>query len=157
MIAVSEALKCWLINCVGLRLLLALGLFHVFESKKNGTPQAVSLLFDGAGFGTLKCAPDGSSISHSADAVTECDLGEFGAEKIFSLVDDEVFSSIIGEELTSVSLVVSSVEESVVGIFLRFENSESLSLVNLGDDLFIYKEIPSEIVRCEGLEFMRLS
>lgn len=34
MIVVSEAFKSWLIGCIGLRLLLVWGLFHVFESKK---------------------------------------------------------------------------------------------------------------------------
>lgn len=157
MIAASEAFKSWLVGCIGLRLLLALGLYHVFESKKNGTPQAVSLLFDGEGCGTLKCAPDGASIAYSSEAVSECDLGEFGAENVFSLVNDEVFSSVIGEELISASFIVSSAEEAVAGVFLRFGNSESLSFVNLGDDLFVYKEIPPEIVKCEGLEFVRIS
>ncbi|MCO2679942.1 hypothetical protein FA310_33920 [Pseudomonas aeruginosa] len=64
MIVVSEAFKSWLIGCIGLRLLLVWGLFHVFESKKNGNPQAVALLFDGKDFGTLKCAPDGLSLIH---------------------------------------------------------------------------------------------
>ena len=157
MIAASEAFKSWLIGCIGLRLILALGLFHVFESKKNGAPQAVSLLFDGEGCGTLKCASDGASIAYSSEAVSECNLGEYGAEKIFSLVDDEIFSSVIGAELISASLVMSTAEEAVAGVFLRFGNSESLSFVNLGDDLFVYKEIPPEIVKCEGLEFVRLS
>lgn len=157
MIAASQAFQSWLVGCIGLRLLLALGLFHVFESKKNGTPQAVSLLFDGEGFGTFKCAPDGASIAYSSETVSECDLGEFGAEKVFSLANDEVFSSVIGEELISASLVVSSAEETVAGVFLRFGNSESLSFVNLGDDLFVYKEIPPAIIKCEGLEFVRLS
>jgi hypothetical protein len=157
MIAASEAFKSWLVGCIGLRLLRALGLFHVFESKKNGTPQAVSLFFDGEGCGTFKCAPDGASIAYSSEAVSECDLGEFGVEKIFSLVNDEVFSPVIGEKLISASLVVSSVEETVAGVLLRFGNSESLSFINLGDDLFVYKEIPPEIVKCEGLGFVRLS
>ncbi|MFJ2285199.1 hypothetical protein ACIOUF_02330 [Pseudomonas iridis] len=100
MITVSEAFKSWLISCIGLRLRLALGLFHVFESEKNNSPQAVSLFFDGQGVGTLECAPDGASIAYSSDAVFECDLG---------------------------------------------------------DDLFVYKEIPAEIVRCQGLMFVRLS
>ena len=66
MITVSEAFKSWLVSCIGLRLLLALGLFHVFESEKNGAPQAVSLFFDGQGEGTLMCAPDGASIAPNA-------------------------------------------------------------------------------------------
>ncbi|WP_443192378.1 hypothetical protein [Pseudomonas indica] len=157
MITVSEAFKSWLVSCIGLRLLLALGLFHVFESEKNGAPQAVSLFFDGQGEGTLMCAPDGASIAYSPDVVSECDLGEFGAEKIFSLVNDEVFSSVIGESLISVLLIVSSVEDSVSGVSLRFGNSQSLSFINLGDELFVYKEIPPEVVKCEGLRFMSLS
>ncbi|MCW8024568.1 MULTISPECIES: hypothetical protein [Pseudomonas aeruginosa group] len=158
MINVSEDFKNWLVSCIGLRLLLALGLFHVFELKKNGAPQAVSLFFDGReGSGTLMCAPDGASIAYSSDAVSECDLGEFGTEKIFSLVNDESFSSVIGEELILVSLIISSVEGSVAGVSLQFGNFQSLILINLGDELFIYKEIPPEIVKCEGLEFVRLS
>jgi hypothetical protein len=157
MIAVSEAFKSWLISCIGLRLFLAFGLFHVFEMKKNGNPQAVTLLFNEKNFGTLTCAPDGSSIAYSSNAVAECDLGEFGVEKIFSLVNDEVFLPVVGEKLISVSLILSSVEDSVVGVLLRFGNLESLSFINLGDELFIYKEIPSEIVKCEGLEFLALS
>ncbi|WP_319176884.1 hypothetical protein [Pseudomonas aeruginosa] len=157
MIVVSEAFKSWLIGCIGLRLLLVWGLFHVFESKKNGNPQAVALLFDGKDFGTLKCAPDGSSIAYSSDVVAECDLGEFGAEKIFPLESDEAFSSVVGEELNSVSLILSSVEDSVAGVLLRFGNSKCLSFINLGDELFVYKEIPSEIIKCEGLEFLKLS
>ncbi|MCM2380159.1 hypothetical protein [Pseudomonas marginalis] len=157
MITVSEAFKSWLVSCIGLRLRLALGLFHVFESEKNNSPQAVSLFFDGQGGGTLECAPDGASIAYSSDAVSECDLGEFGAEKIFSLMADETFSSAIGEELTSVSLVLSSIEDSVAGVSLRFGNSQFLSFINLGDDLFVYKEMPAEIVRCQGLMFVRLS
>ncbi|MGV8597537.1 hypothetical protein ACV35V_34855, partial [Pseudomonas aeruginosa] len=77
--------------------------------------------------------------------------------KIFPLESDEAFSSVVGEELNSVSLILSSVEDSVAGVLLRFGNSECLSFINLGDELFVYKEIPSEIIKCEGLEFLKLS
>lgn len=156
MIVVPEAFKSWLIGCVGRRLLLAWGVFHVFESKKDGNPQAVSLLFDGEILRTLKCSPDGSSIAYSSDILAECDLGEFGAEKVFPLENDEFFASILGKEVTSASLVLSSVEDSVAGVLLQFSNSEFLILINLGDELFVYKEIPAEIVKCEGLEFLSL-
>jgi len=59
--------------------------------------------------------------------------------------------------LISVSLVLSAVEDSVAGVLLKFSNSGYLSFINLGDELFVYKEMPGEIVKCEGLEFLKLS
>lgn len=157
MIKVSEAFKSWLVGCIGLRLRLALGLFHVFDSKKSDSPQAVSLFFDGQEVGTLGCASDGASIAYSSDAVSECDLGEFGAEKIFPLRGNKVFSSVIGQELSTVSLVVSILEDSVAGVSLRFNNAQCLIFINLGDDLYVYDEIPAEIFKCQRLMLMSLS
>jgi len=157
MIKLSEAFKSWLVSCIGLRLRLALGLFHVFDSKKSDSPQAVSLFFYGRGVGTLECAPDGASIAYSSNAVSECDLGEFGAEKVFPLTGDKAYSSVIGQELTTVSLVVSVLEESVAGVSLRFNNSQCLIFINLGDELYVYEEIPAEIVKCQRLILINIS
>lgn len=152
-----ESLKLWLVDCIGHQLVHALGAFHVFETKKNGQPLAVSFLFLGAEMGTIKCAPDGASIAYSSDEVAECDLGEYGEEKVFLLADDACFSTVMGKKLTSFALISSSVEKTLVGAQLHFKNSLSVSIVNLGDELIVYNNIPLEIISCQGLDFIDFS
>ena len=45
----------------------------------------------------------------------------------------------------------------MVGVALSFDNGFCLSILNLGDELFIYDEIPEEIVISEGLSLISVS
>lgn len=155
--AISEDFKSWLLNCVGRNLVQVFGAFHVFEGGKNEFPQAVSLLFDEGNFGTLECASDGSSIAYRPNAAVGRDLGEYGVEQILSLSNEAQFLPLMGRMLISVSLLESSIEDSIVGVAFNFFEFESIALVNLGDDLNIYKEVPQQIMSCQGIKFVPLA
>ncbi|NWD78734.1 hypothetical protein HX890_31970 [Pseudomonas gingeri] len=49
-----------------------------------------------------------------------------------------------------------SAGRELIGLFFSFDNEECLSILNLGDELFVYEKIPEEIVTGEGLSLILL-
>ncbi|MEF9672754.1 hypothetical protein QNM99_12630 [Pseudomonas sp. PCH446] len=50
----------------------------------------------------------------------------------------------------SVSTIQSSVENELIGLFFLFDDEACLSILNLGDEIFVYGKIPEDIVAGEG-------
>ena len=147
----------WLLTVLGRKLLSVNALFHIFASERDSSPQEIGFQFDDAEFGKLYCGSDGASLCLSLDAIVDCDLGEYGRQDVFCISDESCFSNVMERRLVSASLVQSSVEEAVIGIALSFDNGACLSILNLGDELFFYGEIPEEIMISEGLGFIPVS
>lgn len=152
-----ELMISWLLTVLGKNLLSVNALFHIFASERDSFPQEVGLQFDDAELGRLYGGSDGASLCFSLSPIVGCDLGEYGRQDAFCVSDEPRFSSVVGRELASASLVESSAEEAVIGIALSFDNGARLSILNLGDEIFIYDEIPEEIVISEGLGFISVS
>lgn len=141
----------WLLAVLGKKLLSANALFHVFSSERDSAPQEIGLLFENSEIGKVYGGPDGASICFSLNPISNCDLGEYGRQEIFCISGELYFSDVVGRDLVSASLVQSLAENVVIGVVLSFDDDFCLSILNLGDELFIYDEIPEEIVISEGV------
>ncbi|WP_296187710.1 hypothetical protein [Pseudomonas sp. UBA1879] len=147
----------WLLTVLGKKLLSVNALFHVFSSERDSAPQEVGLLFESSEVGKLYGGPDGASICFSLNPISSCDLGEYGRQDIFCISGELYFSDVVGRRLVSVSLVQSLAENVVIGVVLSFDNDFCLSILNLGDELYIYDKIPEEIVISEGVSLASVS
>lgn len=147
----------WLLTVLGKKLLSVNALFHVFSFERDSAPQEVGLLFENSEIGKLYGGPDGASICFSLNPISNCDLGEYGRRDIFNISSELYFSDVVGRRLVSASLVQSLAEDVVIGVALSFDNGFCLSILNLGDELFVYDEIPEEIVISEGVSLISVS
>lgn len=147
----------WLLTVLGKKLLSVNALFHVFSSERDSAPQEVSLQFENSQIGKFYGGPDGASLCFSLNPISNCDLGEYGRQDIFCISGELYFSDVVGRKLVSASLVHSLVEGVVVGVALSFDNGFCLSILNLGDELFVYDKIPEEIVISEGVSLISVS
>lgn len=147
----------WLLTVLGKKLLSVNALFHVFSSERDSAPQELCLLFENSEIGKLYGGPDGASICFSLNPISNCDLGEYGRQDIFNISGERYFSDVVGRRLVSASLVQSLAEDVVIGVALSFDNGFFLSILNLGDELFVYDEIPEEIVISEGVSLISVS
>ena len=93
----------------------------------------------------------------SLDPIVGCDLVKYGRQDVFCVSGEPYFLNVVEEKLLSASLVQSSVAEAVIGVALSFDGGSCLSVLNLGDELFVYDEIPVEIMRSEGLDLISVN
>lgn len=149
----SNSLKEWLLCVLGKRLISLWGLFYIFEEEKIYPAQRLCFYFEESHLGSIGCASDGMSLDLSLAAIVNVDLGEYGRQEIFPILSEELFG-IVGKILIAAYLVHSSASETVSGIVLNFEEELSISILNLGDELYIEKAISPEIVTSEGLKFI---
>lgn len=147
----------WLLTVFGKKLLSVNALFHVFSFERDSAPQEVGLLFENSQMGKLYGGSDGTSLYFSLNPISSCDLGEYGRLDIFCISGDIHFSDVVGSRLISASLVQTSAEDVVIGVVLSFDNGFCLCILNLGDELFVYDEIPEEIMTGEGVRLNSVS
>lgn len=152
-----KLMNAWLLTVLGKKLLSVNALFHVFCSERDSAPQEVGLLFENSEIGKLYGGPDGASLCFSLNPILSCDLDEYGRQDIFCISGELYFSDVVGKRLVSASLVQSLAEDVVVGIALSFDNGFYLSILNLGDELFVYDEIPEEIVISERVSLISIN
>ncbi|MCH5548606.1 hypothetical protein ACQJ22_27330 [Pseudomonas fragariae (ex Marin et al. 2024)] len=150
-------MNAWLLTALGKTLISVNALFHVFSSERDSAPQEVGLLFENSEIGRIYGGPDGASICFSFNSISSCDLGEYGRQDVFCVSGEPYFSDVVGRRLVSASLVQSLAEDAVVGVVLSFDNGFCLSILNLGDELFVYDDIPEEIVISEGVRLVSVS
>lgn len=149
----SSLLKEWLLRVLGKRLLSVWGLFYIFEEERVFPAQKLCFFFEGAQLGSVGCASDGMSLDFSLAAMVNVDLGQYGREEVSPISTEELFS-VVGRKLISAYLVRSSASEAFSGVSLVFEEGASVSVVNLGGELYINKIISPEIVMSEDLKFI---
>ncbi len=152
-----DLMTAWLLAVLGKKLLSVNAIFHVFASRRDPFPQEVSFQFYGSEAGKLYGGGDGSSLLFSLDPVVGCDLGKYGRQDVFCVSDEPYFLNVVEKKLVSASLVQSSVAEAVIGVALSFDDGSCLSVLNLGDELFVYDEIPDEIMRSEGVDLISVN
>ncbi|UMZ12297.1 hypothetical protein I9018_00890 [Pseudomonas sp. MPFS] len=152
-----ELMVSWLLTVIGKKLLSVSALFHIFASERDSFPQEIGLFFEYSEVGKLYGGRDGASLSFSLSQIVGCDLGEYGKQDILCVSDEPCYFSVVGRKLASASLVQSSVEEAVIGVVLSFDSGTCLSILNLGDELFVYDEVPEEIVISEAVSLIPVS
>lgn len=150
-------MNAWLLTVLGKKLLSVDALFHVFLFERDSAPQEVGLIFENSEFGKIYGDPDGASTCFSLSPIRGCDLGEYGRQQVFRISGELYFSDVVGNKLVSASLVWSSRENVVIGVALSFDNGFCLSILNFGDELFVYDEIPEEIMISEGVRLASVS
>ncbi|WP_458718229.1 hypothetical protein [Pseudomonas gregormendelii] len=147
----------WLLTVLGKELLSVNALLHIFASERDSSPQEFGLLFDDSEVGRFYGGPDGASLCFSLSPFFSCDLGEHGKQDIYCVSAKPYFSNVVGRRLVSASLVQSLAEKTVVGVALSFDSGFRLSILNLGDELFVYDAIPKDIVMSEELILISVS
>ncbi|WP_256347281.1 hypothetical protein [Pseudomonas gingeri] len=145
-----------MLDVLGRKLLSTDVLMHVYAGKKDTYPQQVSFLFDGYMPMRIYGGGNGESLCFSLDDIVGVDLGEYGGQVVFNASGEPCFSKVVGQRLVSVSTVNASAGRELIGLFFSFDNEECLSILNLGDELFVYEKIPEEIVTGEGLSLILL-
>jgi len=152
----SNSLKEWLLRVLGKRLISVWGLFYIFEEERVYPAQRLYFSFEESHLGSVGCASDGMSLDFSLAAMVNIDLGEYGREEFFPILNEELFD-VVGRKLISAYIVRSSASEAFSGVSLVFEEGVSVSILNLGDELYIDKTISPEIVVSEGLKFIAVA
>ncbi|WP_139207536.1 hypothetical protein [Phytopseudomonas flavescens] len=151
----SNLLKEWLLRVLGKRLISVSGLFYIFEEERVYPAQRLCFYFEESHMGSVGCAIDGMSLDFSLTAMVNVDLGEYGREEVFPILTEELFG-VVGKKLISAYLVRSSASETFSGISLVFEEG-GVSILNLGDELYVDKIISPEIIVSEGLKFIAVA
>ena len=144
----------WLLSVLGKDLLSVNALFHVFASIRSEDTQDIALLFEGSVPGKFYGCSDGASLCFSLSPLVGCDLGEYGQMTIFCVSDEIPFSSIVGKKLASASFVYSTMDKIMLGIVLSFNMDTCLSILHLGDRIFVYNDIPLGLIASERLKFI---
>lgn len=132
-------------------------MYHVLDSERDSFPQEIEFLFSGAQVGKVFGGSNGADLLFAQEAILSRDLGEYGRLDRFCVSDDFCFSKAVGSVLVSVLLVGSMVEDAIIGVSLSFSNGGILSVLNLGDEFFVYDHIPDNIRVSERLVFLPVS
>ncbi|WP_145489887.1 hypothetical protein [Yersinia rohdei] len=149
-----DGIREWGNSIVGKQLKCVRGLIHILDVEDIEHPQQLLLIFEGGEGRVISCASDGSTLLLRDVAMVESDLGEYGKQVIKDISEMDSFSEIIGKELHSLSAVYSKSEECMIGLNFYFSGCGSINILNLGDEISIYKKIPEGILYEEGISFI---
>jgi hypothetical protein len=152
---IEKSFKLWLSSLKGKKFISATGLFHIFNNQIDKSAQEIGLIFEDAKFGKLFCGSDGETLCYSSKNIASCDMEEYGRQEIISMSDDIILRNVIGKKLSSVDFIYSCFSDKVMGILFLF-NDNSFSIMNLGDELFVYKNIPKHIFLEENLKVVSI-
>jgi hypothetical protein len=126
-------------------------LLHKIEDEVDFEhPVEVCLKFDNEELLTIQCARNGQSIDITSEHPKEIKMEELGDYVIAELPTDSNLNNLVGSRLVKISEVYSEYCKSVIGLFFETSRSKS-SILNLGDELFIFSDIPPEVISEEKL------
>lgn len=111
-------------------------------------------MFEDVKFGKIFCSRDGEALSYSSQDIVPCDMQEYGRQEIISMSNDFPLKDAICKRLLSVNLVYSCFSDKIIDAMFLFEHDVYFYILNLGDELFIYKNIPEHIILKENLKFI---
>lgn len=152
-----DSLEQWLSCAIGRELVSVLAQVYCYEGKKDHAhPQSLDIAFSDT-HGKIECATDGASLAWSQEALSQIDMAEYGTEVIDDLSEDIHWRSAIGRKLKNARLVTSALDKLTVGIQLKFEGGTTVSILNLGDEISLFGEIPRDIFHDEKLDFIDVS
>lgn len=138
---------------VGKRLLGVLALIYVYEEEEHFPPQALMLLYEGDRRLKLTCGSDGASLEWSDGELVETDLGEYGEEVVRDFGRLPQWQGKIGRKLAGSKYIYSEREKRVIGLELLFIDEPSVKIMNLGDELYVFEDIPHAVFQEQELEF----
>ena len=147
-----ELLASFLVSAVGKKLLKVMGSFHVFDSERSQFPDELEFYFEGEMRGKIYGNSSGDALRFSLDSLVEFDMEEHGFVKNFCVSNEPCFMDVVGRKLES-SLVVRSLEfedrlnaVDELGVQMQFCENHKLSILNLGDELYIFNEVPEKLI-----------
>jgi hypothetical protein len=111
----------------------------------------LSLKFSLTGYGKFKCSYDGSSINWQEGEPHESDMDEFGSQVVENLSESQLWQRVLNKVLVGAELLYSSIEDTFIGVKLSFDGGSSVSIINLGDELYVYQDIPEEVIIDQGI------
>lgn len=149
----NKSLTNFLFDFVGEKVISVLGLFYLLEGEKDiDDPQELQINFSSGRSLKIYCSPDGASICCESGYIVARNLGDFGEEIVEDVSYMTPWENLVGDQIIDVCVAKSSIEKASIGIRLGF-GKENVSVLNLGDDLYVFEDVPETIVRDQGLEF----
>lgn len=85
----------------------------------------------------------GIRITYNSEGLRDIDMGESGYIKVLSIAELLNLNSCIGMNLTDMSYIIAN--KNVVGLAIFFSKKESVFILNLGDQLFFFKDLPEDL------------
>ncbi|NRN29310.1 hypothetical protein [Photorhabdus heterorhabditis] len=147
---ISKEAHDWGVGIIGNRLKSVQGLVYILHVEDIEHPQELLFEFEGAGVSRkISCSQDGSSLVVCNKPMLESDLGEYGKQIIKDISQHPIFNELIGRKLSRFNAIYSEIEQCVIGFNFIFYSYGQISLLNLGDEIYIYNDIP-ECIFLEG-------
>lgn len=143
----------WGSSIIGKRFKSVWGLVYVLDVEDIEHPQALQIIFDGGLLKTISCASDGAKLLLRDVPMVESDLGEYGKQIIKDISINSIFGDAIDKELCRLSIIYSETEQGIIGLNFYFSNFVTINVINLGDEINIYGEIPKNILNEERISF----
>lgn len=157
MITCLEHYSEWAHHVEGKKLQGVKGLLYAYEFPDIDHPQQLQFVFaDSKNVGVFKCAKDGSTLEIANLPMQENDLGEYGKELIIDISEHPMLSECISETLQEVYSVFSKEERTYVGLMLKFSNECEIFILNIGDELNMFKSLPLAYEQKEGIIFKKI-
>lgn len=93
----------------------------------------------------LECDSNANSIriTCNSEGLRDIDMGESGYIKTLSIVELLNLNNCIGMNLIDISYITTN--KNVVGLAMFFPEEESIFILNLGDELFFFKDLPENL------------
>lgn len=153
----ANSLESWLQSLLGNKLKEVFALTYAFDSEKDFVnPQALDIRFESSHKGVLRGSEDGESVSWCEEDILESrDLGNHGSESIEQVSHLQVWATALGRQLQNFEIIISSQVDRPVGIALAFENNIWICVLNYGDELCVFDEVPKDILDAEGFTFQK--
>lgn len=124
------------------------------ESDSLNDVQEILMEFEGLPY-LMKVSGggDGASIVLTTSPLREVNMEEYGKLVIKRISSNTLFANAIDRKVVSFYCIYSGVEKVTAGVGFEFDNAMKFSIINLGDQLFVFNEIPTDICESERLAF----
>uniref|UniRef100_UPI0036D7E049 hypothetical protein n=1 Tax=Photorhabdus sp. RM322S TaxID=3342825 RepID=UPI0036D7E049 len=154
---ISKEAHDWGMGIIGSRLKSVQGLVYMLHVEDIEHPQELFFEFEGADISRkISCGQDGSSLVVCSKPMIESDLGEYGKQIIKDISQHSIFNRLIGQKLSCFNAIYSEIEQCVIGFSFIFYNYGQISLLNLGDEIYIYNDIPECIFLEEKITLVKI-
>ena len=152
--------RAWVDQVIGKRLQnvlyeLWIGTDNLVKSSHN--PITIEMRFEGAPVATFNGHSDGASLIWKLNDLEPSDMGSDGYTILKSYFGVAPWKGLSNNRLGSVQRVFSDFDRTDVGLVFTFEDQSSVSILNLGNELYSCAKIPPGTIKSEQLSFFDLT